>query len=112
MCLEVDISRLHVYFTCDAVQNVSTSFLKVLRIFDPLYSFEEIFMFRIMPEHPQLSWFIANTLYYIENNRGKCTRIKYQTYMLTEFETFNLSRHATDEMKNVVKMMIELIETD
>ena len=91
LCLKVDISRLHVYFTCDAVQNVSTSFLNVLRIFDPLYSFDEIFMFRIMPEHPQLSWFIANTLYYIENNRGKCTRMKYQHFMLTEFETFNFS---------------------
>ena len=32
--------------------------------------------------------------------------------LLAEFETFNLSRHATDEMKSVVKMMIELIEMD
>ena len=83
-----------------------------MAIFDPQYSFEEILLFKIMPEHPQLSWFIANTLYYLENSRGKCTLMKYQTFMLTEFETFNLSRDATDEMKNVVKMMIELIETD
>ena len=112
LCLEVDISKSHIYFSCYAVQNVANSFLNVLRIFDPQYSFEEILLFKIMPEHPQLSWFIANTLYYIENSRGKCTLMKYQTFMLTEFETFNLSRHATDEMKNVVKMMIELIETD
>ena len=56
-CGEQGINRVHLYFQCERVVSVGKIFLKVLRIFDPQYSFEEVLQFKGKEEHPQLYWF-------------------------------------------------------
>ena len=43
----------------------------MLRVYDPQYSFTEILEFRGKEEFPQLYWFIALTLYYVDTNRRR-----------------------------------------
>ena len=44
-CGEIDIERNHLYFQCERVINIGQIFLKVLRIFDPQYTAEEVLAF-------------------------------------------------------------------
>ena len=62
-CDEQDICRIHTYFQCERVVSIGIIFLRVLRIFDPQYSFEEVLKFKAKEEHPQLYWFIAMTYF-------------------------------------------------
>ena len=70
-CGELDISRFHLYFQCERIRNIGIIFLQVLRVFDPQYSLEEVLEFKAIEEHPQMYWFIALTLYFIDKNRKK-----------------------------------------
>ena len=45
-------------------------FLRVLKVFDPHYSLEEIMDFKGKEEHPQLYWFIALTLLFYIDEMG------------------------------------------
>ena len=72
-------------------------FPKVLGIFDPQYSFEDVLEFKGKAEHPQLYWFFALTLFYIDKNR-RCSSELNRAYFWSEFETLKLSKHANDEI--------------
>ena len=90
--------------------NISIIFLQVLRIFDPLYSLEEILEFKAKEEHPQLYWFIALTLYYIDKNRKRCSTDLYRAFMWSELEVLRKSKYANEEMLQAVHIMLELLE--
>ena len=109
ICGEGDIDRIHHYFRCEKVVNISIIFLRVLRIFDPLYTLEEILEFKAKEEHPQLYWFIALTLYYIDKNRKRCSTDLYRAYMWTELEVLRKSKCA-NEMLLAINIMLELLE--
>ena len=109
-CGEQDIDRLHRYFKCERVESIGTMFLRVLRIFDPQYTMEEVLDFKGKEEHPQLYWFIALTLYYIDKNRRRCSKELYRVYMWSEFEVLKMSKYANDDILIVLKLMIELLE--
>ena len=101
---------LLLYFHCERVARIGNIFLKVLRIFDPQFSFQEVLDFSCKEEHPQLYWFIALTLFYIDKNKKKCSSELYRSYMWTELETLKMSKHANDEMLLVTKVMLELLD--
>ena len=108
-CGEQGINRVHLYFQCERVVSVGKIFLKVLRIFDPQYSFEEVLQFKGKEEHPQLYWFISLTLFYIDKNR-RCSIELYKAFLWSELETLKRSKHANDEMLIVMKLMLELLD--
>ena len=110
ICGEFDIDRIHLYFKCEKVVNIGLLFLRVLRVFDPLYSLEEILEFKGKEEHPQLYWFISLTLFYIDKNRKKCTTDLYKAYMWSELETLRMSKYASEDMLLALKIMLELLE--
>ena len=109
-CGEENIERIHSYFQCDRVADVGRKFIRVLRVFDPHYSYEEILNFKGKEEHPQLFWFIANTLFYIDKNRRRCNGDLYSAYMRSELETVRLSKFADDDMQISLQIMVELLE--
>ena len=109
-CGEENIERIHLYFQCDSVAGIGRKFLRVLRVFDPQYSYEEILNFKGKEEHPQLFWFIANTLYYIDKNRRRCNGDLYSAYMRSEIEIARRSKFADDDMKTILQIMVELLE--
>ena len=109
-CGEENIDRIHLYFHCEKVDDIGRKFLRVLRVFDPQYSCDEILNFKVKEEHPQLFWFIANTLFYIDKNRRRCNGDLYSAYMRSELETVSLSRFADDDMRTGLRIMVELLE--
>ena len=108
-CGEQDIDRVHLYFQCERVISVGKIFLKVLRIFDPQYTFEEVLDFKGKEEHPQLYWFIALTLFYIDKNK-RCSSELYRAFLWSELETLKMSKHVNDEMLLVMNVMLELLD--
>ena len=108
-CGEQDIDRVHLYFQCERVIRVGKIFLKVLRIFDPQYTFEEVLDFKGKEEHPQLYWFIALTLFYIDKNK-RCSSELYRAFLWSELETLKMSKHVNDEMLLVMNVMLELLD--
>ena len=108
-CGEQDIDRIHLYFKCEKVESIGKMFLKILRIFDPQYTFEEILDFKGKEEHPQLYWFIAMTLFYIDKNR-RCSTEMYRAYLCSELDILKMSRYANDEMLIVTQLMLEMLE--
>ena len=110
ICGEEDIERIHLYFQCDGVTDIGRKFLRVLRVFDPQYSQEEIMNFKGKEEHPQLFWLIANTLYFIDKNRRRCNADLYSAYMRSELEVARLSKFADDDMQTILQIMVELLE--
>ena len=109
-CGEQDIDRNHLYFHCERVVNIGIIFLRVLKVFDPQYSYEEVLEFKAKEEHPQLYWFIALTLFYIDKNRRRCSTELYRAYMWSEFETLKRSKYAKDEILIAMRVMLELLE--
>ena len=109
-CGEENIERVHLYFQCEKVSDIGRRFLQVLKVFDPQYSPEDIINLKGKEEHPQLYWFIANTLFYIDRNKRRCNSNLYRAYMRSEYETLRLSRFADYDMKTSVNIMIELLE--
>ena len=105
-CGEENIERVHLYFQCERVSDIGNNFLRVLKVFDPQYSPED----KGKEEHPQLFWFIANTLFYIDRNRKRCNSNLYRAFMRSEYETLRLSRFADFDMKTSVNIMVELLE--
>ena len=90
--------------------NIGVLFLRVLSIFDPLYSFEEILEFKAKEEHPQLYWFIALTLFYIDKNRKRGSTDFYRAYMKSELETLRMSKFANEYMPLAADILVELLE--
>ena len=95
-CGEQDIDRIDLYFKCENVESIGKMFLKILRIFDPQYTFEEILDFKGKEEHPQLYWFIAMTLFYIDKNRRRCSTEMYRAYLCSELDILKMFRYAND----------------
>ena len=90
--------------------NIGVLFLRVSSIFDPLYSFEEILEFKAKEEHPQLYWFIALTLFYIDKNRKRGSTDLYRAYMKFELETLRKSKLVNEEMLVATEILVELLE--
>ena len=109
-CGELDISRFHLYFQCERIRNIGIIFLQVLRVFDPQYSLEEVLEFKAIEEHPQMYWFIALTLYFIDKNRKRCNADVYRAYMWSELKTLKRSKLAKDNMVTGATIMLELLE--
>ena len=109
-CGEQDIERIHLYFQCERLMNIGMIFLRVLRIFDPQYSFEEVLEFKALVEHPPLYWFIALTIYFIDKHRKRCSTDLYRAYMWSELETLRRSRRANEEMLISATIMLEMLE--
>ena len=78
-------------------------------MYDPQLTFQEILEFKGKEEHPQLYWFIALTLHYIETNRKRGNCDLYRAFMWSEFETLKLSKYADEEMMLAINIMLELL---
>jgi len=109
ICGEVDIDRIHMYFKCEKLVTISEMFIRVLKVFDPHYSLEEIMDFKGKEEHPQLYWFIALTLFYIDENRRRGTCELYRAFMWSEFETLKMSKWADDDFLTAINILLELL---
>ena len=80
--------------------SIGIIFLWILRIFNPQYSLEEVLDFKAKEELLQLYWFIAMPLFYIDNNRRRCSTESYRAFMWTEFENLTMSNYAYDYESN------------
>ena len=109
ICDYEDIDRVHIYFECEKAREIGQNFLRVWRVYDPQYIFTEILEFRGKEEHPQLYWFIALTLYYVDTNRRRGNLDLYRAFMWLEFETLKLSKFADEEMLMAINIMLELL---
>ena len=102
-----------VFFVCEKVYAIASKFLEVLKIFDPAYSFEEVIKLKSKEEFPHVNWFIAYTLYYIYDNRKRCSLNHYITFLQTEYEVLKFSKKQNiEEEIRVLNMMIELLQND
>ena len=102
---------IHCFFVCEKICEISRRFLEVLKIFDPAFTFDEVIKLRSKEEFPHVNWFIAYTLYYIYNNRQRCSVSQYITFLQTELEILKFSKKKNiEEEIRVLSMMIELIE--
>ena len=111
ICGDVDIDYIHCFFICEKICEISRRFLEVLKIFDPAFTFDEVMKLRSKEEFPHVNWFIAYTLYYIYNNRQRCSVSQYITFLQTELEILKFSKKKNiEEEIRVLSMMIELIE--
>ena len=81
----------------------------MLRVYDPQYTFKEILEFKGKEEHPQLYWFIALTLYYVDTNRRRGNLDLYRAFMWSEFETLKLSKFADEKMLIAINIILELL---
>ena len=54
--------------------------------------------FKAKEEHPQLNWFIALTLYYLDKNRRKCSTDLYKAFLWSELEVLRRSNKSNDDM--------------
>ena len=103
--------HIHCFFVCEKICEISRRFLEVLKIFDPAFTFEEVIKLRSKEEFPHVNWFIAYTLYYIYNNRQRCSVSQYITFLQTELEILKFSKKKNiEEEIRVLSMMIELIK--
>ena len=84
--------------------------MRVLRVFDPQYSLGEVMEFKGKEEYPQLFWFIALTLYYIDFNRRKSNLEMYKVFMWSEFETMKMSKYADEDVLMTTNILLELLE--
>ena len=92
------------------MKSIGDIFTRVLRVFDPQYSLEEVIEFKAMDEHPQLFWFIALTMYYIDENRKRVNCELYKAFMWSEFETLKMTKYADDEILMSINILLELLE--
>ena len=111
-CGEEDIDRVHLYFRCEKFLSISTTFMRILRVFDPQFTLEEVLEFKAMEEHPQLFWFIACTLFYIDKNKLRGNMASYRAFLWTEYETLKLSKYADEEMLCAIIIMLELVDEE
>ena len=109
ICDYEDIDRVHIYFECEKAREIGQNFLRVWRVYDPQYTFTKILEFRGKEEHPQLYWFIALTLYYVDTNRRRGNLDLYRAFMWLEFETLKLSKFADEETLMAINIMLELL---
>ena len=54
ICGETDIQRVHLHFECGNGLEIGNKLLKILRVYDPQYSYTETLEFKGKEEHPQL----------------------------------------------------------
>ena len=92
------------------MKSIGEIFIRVLRVFDPQYSLEEVIEFKAKDEHPQLFWFIALTMYYIDKNRKRGNCELYKAFMRSEFETLRMTKYADDEILMSINILLELLE--
>ena len=64
-CGETDIDQIHIYFRCPKLKGIGQILMKILKIFDPEFSEEEVLAFQLQNEFPQANWVTLNTLFYI-----------------------------------------------
>ena len=110
VCGECDVDRVHLYFKCERLLDIGKKFMRVLRVFDPQYSLGEVMEFKGKEEYPQLFWFIALTLYYIDFNRRKSNLEMYKVFMWSEFETMKVSKYADEDVLMTTNILLELLE--
>ena len=110
LCGEMDIGRIHLYFQCEKVVGIGITFLRVLRIFDPQYSHKEVLDFKGREGYPQVQWFIALTLYYIDKNRKRCSTELYKAFMWSELEVLKRSKYTDDDMMIGATIMVEMLD--
>ena len=110
VCGECDVDRVHLYFKCERLLDIGKKFMRVLRVFDPQYSLGEVMEFKGKEEYPQLFWFIALTLYYIDFNRRKSNLEMYKVFMWSEFETMKMSKYADEDVLMTTNILLELLE--
>ena len=110
LCDEPDIDRIHIYFKCSKLFGIGREFMKILRILDPDYTEEEVMFLSVIDASlPQASWFIANTICFISNNREACSISKYKAYLGMEFETLKYSKFADQSFVFSIGGLVDLV---
>ena len=71
-----------------------------IAVYNPQYTFKEILEFKGKEEHPQLYWFIALTLYYVDTNRRRGNLDLYRAFMWSEFD---------EKMLIAINIILELL---
>ena len=79
-------------------------------MFDPGIKAEEIFSLNLSVGHLQADWILANSLFFIANNRNRCSAQSLTTYLLSEFEIFKRSKNCNEDLKMSIQIAIELLE--
>ena len=108
-CGEFDINFIHL-FQCVMLNGVGQKLWNVLKVFDPGIKAEEIFSLNLSVGHLQADWILANSLFFIANNRNRCSVQSLTTYLLSEFEIFKRSKNCNDDLKMSIQIAIELLE--
>ena len=97
-------------FQCTGLNGVGQKLWNVLKVFDPGIKAEEIFSLNLSVGHLQADWILANSLFFIANNRNRCSVQSLTTYLLSEFEIFKRSKNCSDDLRMSIQITIELLE--
>ena len=110
LCDEVDITRCHIYFRCSKLYGIGREFMRILRVLDPKFTEDDVlFLTAIDPSIPQTSWIIANSIFYISNNRERCSIPRYRAFLSTELETLKHSKQADPFFITSLEELVELV---
>ena len=110
LCQEVNVEREHLLVTCNRLNGVGEAMMKTLHLFNPRYTESDIMMIDLEPEFPQVDWFVANALFFIQKNRDNCTRNKIVSYLKSTYEVFSRSRYCDEDMRLSTRILIEAFE--
>ena len=110
LCDEQYITRNHIYFKCSKLYGIGRDFMKILRVLDPDYTEEEVLYLTVMDRSlPQASWLIANTMYFIVNNRERCNIQNYKAFLKGELEVLERSQQADVDIVFSIKAIVECV---
>ena len=84
--------------------------MKILRVLDPDYTEEEVLYLTVIDRSlPQASWLIANTMYFIVNNRERCNMQNYKAFLKGELEVLERSQQADVDIVFSIKAIVECV---
>ena len=106
-CTEVDVNRVHLYFSCVKNNGCGRIFMKILQVFG---QFEEndVLNMNFDVEIPQLAWFIANYLHYMQNNSENCNPGHFKQFLLAEFEVVRRSKFCDGSLEIEMNNLIQI----
>ena len=109
-CGETDIDQIHIYFRCPKLKGIGQILMKILKIFDPEFSEEEVLAFQLQTEFPQANWVTLNTLFYIYKSRKNISIEAFKSYLINAMETVRRSKFCDQDTEIAIDVLIEMIE--
>ena len=111
LCTEVDVDKVHVYFSCVKYKGCGRDFMQLLRAQSQnQFTEEDILNMRIGIQTPLLAWLVGNHLHFVINSREKCDSANFKVYLSSELETLRRTKYCDESFARDLMLMVERID--